>query len=256
MASVNKEKLSVLIITLNEEKNIGDLLEDLSFADEIIVIDSFSKDQTVEIVTAFKNVKLIQNEFVNFTAQRNFAIDKAKNNWVLFIDADERMTPELKLEIIQTINSSSSVSAYLVYRTFMFKNTKLRFSGWQTDKIYRLFKKDKCRYTEERLVHEKLNIEGEVKVLKHKLIHYSYLNYEDYKKKMISYGKLKSLEKYKKGLKPSFLLMLLHPLYTFLYQFIIRLGFLDGRNGILICYLNAYSVYIRYKELKKITSKT
>ena len=256
MASVNKEKLSVLIITLNEEKNIGDLLEDLSFADEIIVIDSFSKDQTVEIVTAFKNVKLIQNEFVNFTAQRNFAIDKAKNNWVLFIDADERMTPELKLEIIQTINSSSSVSAYLVYRTFMFKNTKLRFSGWQTDKIYRLFKKDKCRYTEERLVHEKLNIEGEVKVLKHKLIHYSYLNYEDYKKKMISYGKLKSLEKYKKRLKPSFLLMLLHPLYTFLYQFIIRLGFLDGRNGILICYLNAYSVYIRYKELKKITSKT
>lgn len=256
MASVNKEKLSVLIITLNEEKNIGDLLEDLSFADEIIVVDSFSNDQTVEIVTAFKNVNLIQNEFINFTAQRNFAIDKAKNNWVLFIDADERMTPELKLEIIQTINSSNSVSAYLVYRTFMFKNTKLHFSGWQTDKIYRLFKKDKCRYTEERLVHEKLNIEGEVKVLKHKLIHYSYLNFEDYKKKMISYGKLKSLEKYKKGLQPSFLLMLFHPLYTFLYQFIIRLGFLDGRKGILICYLNAYSVYIRYKELKKITSKT
>jgi hypothetical protein len=165
------------------------------------------------------------------------------------------MTPNLKLEIIETINSSNTANAYLVYRTFMFKNTKLHFSGWQTDKIFRLFKKDKCKYTEERLVHEKLNVKGNIKILKHKLIHYSYLNFNDYKNKMICYGKLKSLEKHKKGLQPSFLLMISHTLYSFLYQFIIRLGFLDGGKGMLICYLNAFSIYIRYKELKKINSK-
>nr|WP_315221023.1 glycosyltransferase family 2 protein [uncultured Flavobacterium sp.] len=254
MNTIEKQKLSVLIITLNEELYIKSLLKDLDFADEIIVIDSYSSDKTITIVESFKNVKLIQNTFEDFTTQRNFALEKASNNWILFIDADEKLSPQLKSEIITTINNPNPASAYLVYRTFMFKNTKLRFSGWQTDKIFRLFDKSKCKYTTEKLVHEKLEIKGEIAILKNKLIHYSYTNFDDYKAKMKRYGMLKAREKFKKGHQPSFIMMLLHPIYTFLYQFIIRLGFLDRRNGIIICYLNAYSVFIRYKELKKITS--
>jgi len=255
MISIEKQKLSALIITLNEEFHIKSLLEDLSFADEIIVVDSFSNDQTVEIVNSFKNVKLIQNEFVNFTAQRNFAIDQAKNNWVLFMDADERLTPDLKLEIIETINSENPLSAYLVYRTFMFKNVKLHFSGWQTDKIFRLFDKTKCRYAEELFVHEKLNVQGAIGKMKNKIIHFSYSDFQNYKNKMRSYGILKAREKHQKGLKPNTLMLYFHPLYTFLYKFIVRLGFLDGAKGAVICYLNSYSIYVRYKELKKITSR-
>lgn len=249
-----KQKLSVLIITLNEEQHIKSLLEDIDFADEIIVVDSYSTDKTVSIVESFKNVKLIQNRFVDYTSQRNFALDKAKNSWVLFIDADERLTPELKSEITATINSENTASAYFIYRIFMFKNSRLNFSGWQTDKIFRLFDKSKCRYNEERTVHEKLIVNGEIATLKNKLIHFSYSYYKDYKSKMYNYGILKANEKFAKGIKPYFLLLLLHPLYTFLYQFIIRFGFLDGKKGVIICYLNAYSVYIRYKELRRIIS--
>lgn len=249
-----KQKLSVLIITLNEEQHIKSLLEDIDFADEIIVVDSYSTDKTVSIVESFKNVKLIQNRFVDYTSQRNFALDKAKNSWVLFIDADERLTPELKSEITATINSENTASAYFIYRIFMFKNSRLNFSGWQTDKIFRLFDKSKCRYNEERTVHEKLIVNGEIATLKNKLIHFSYSSYKDYKSKMYNYGILKANEKFAKGIKPYFLLLLLHPVYTFLYQFIIRFGFLDGKKGVIICYLNAYSVYIRYRELRRIIS--
>lgn len=252
MNSFEKQKVSVVIITLNEERHIKDLLEDIDFADEIIVVDSYSTDNTLAIINTFTNVKLIQNHFINFTDQRNFALDQVTNSWVLFIDADERLTPDLKQEIVKIINSKDPVSAYLIYRTFMFKNRKLNFSGWQTDKIFRLFDKNKCRYTEDRMVHEKLNVQGKSKILKHKLIHFSYVSFQDYKAKMYSYGILKANEKQKKGQRWSFFLMLFHPLYTFLYQFIIRLGFLDGYKGIIICYLNAYSVFVRYKALKQL----
>lgn len=249
-----KQKLSVLIITLNEEQHIKSLLDDIDFADEIIVVDSYSTDKTVSIVESFKNVKLIRHRFIDYTSQRNFALDQAKNSWILFIDADERLTPELKSEIVTAINSENVASAYFIYRIFMFKNSRLKFSGWQTDKIFRLFDKSKCRYNEERTVHEKLVVNGPIASLKHKIIHFSYSSYGDYKSKMYHYGILKANEKLAKGIKPNFLLQLLHPLYTFLYQFIIRFGFLDGRKGVIICYLNAYSVYIRYKELRTITS--
>jgi len=254
MSASEKQKLSVLIITLNEELHIKSLLNDIDFADEIIVIDSYSTDRTVSIIESFENVKVIQNQFVNYTEQRNFAIDQAQNSWILFIDADERLTPNLKSEIVATINKGNAASAYLIYRTFMFKNKILHFSGWQTDKIFRLFNKTKCRYDQNRMVHEKLVVNGSVATLKNKIIHFSYTSYEDYKAKMYRYGILKAKEKQRKGQKSSYLLLIFHPIYTFLYQFLIRLGFLDGLKGIVICYLNAYSIFIRYKELNRITS--
>lgn len=249
-----QEKLSVLIITFNEELHIKSLLEDIDFADEIIVVDSFSTDRTIDIIKSFEHVRCIQHHFSDYTSQRNFTLEQAKNDWVLFIDADERVTPALKREIIKSINSPGLVAAYFMYRTFMFKDKKLRFSGWQTDKIYRLFNKTKCRYNEEKLVHEKLIVEGETGILQNKLIHYSFKSFQDYKQKMYNYGVLKANERLQKGQQASLFLLIFHPVYTFLYQFVIRLGFLDGIKGITICYLNAYSTFIRYKELKKLTS--
>ncbi|KAF2517794.1 glycosyltransferase family 2 protein [Flavobacterium foetidum] len=254
MNTIQKQQISVLIITFNEERFIKELLDDIDFADEIIIVDSFSNDRTVEIIESFPAVKLIQHKFTDYSSQRNFALKEAKNDWVLFIDADERITPALKKEIEIAANSNNNVSAYLVYRTFMFKNRKLRFSGWQTDKIFRLFKKNDCFYSKDRMVHEKLLVNGNTAVLKNKLIHYSYSNYNDYKLKMYNYGIFKANEKFKKKHNKSKFLLFLHPTYTFLYQFIIRFGFLDGARGIVICYLNAYSVYVRYKELNRIIS--
>jgi len=252
----NKTFLSALIITYNEEHNIKNVLNDLDFADEIIVVDSFSTDKTVEIAANHKNVKVVQHPFENYPIQRNYAISLATHSWILFLDADERITDELKEEIIETIHDKNSFSAYYCCRTFMFKNIKLHFSGWQTDKIIRLFKKEKAQYDLEKIVHEKLMVSGKTGKLKNKLIHYSYRSYTDYKRKMDAYGKSKAIQEFNKGTKPTYFHFYLRPLYQFLYQYIIRMGILDGEKGIIICYFNAYSVYIRFQELKKIRANS
>ena len=246
--------LSALIITYNEEHNIGPVIENLDIADEIIIVDSFSTDETTRIATTYNNVTVVQHPFENYATQRNYAISLAQNPWILFLDADERLTEELKKEILKTIQLKDAFSAYYFYRTFMFKNTKLHFSGWQTDKIFRLFKKEKAQYPLQKIVHEKLVVNGTTGKLKNKLIHFSYKDYSSYKQKMVYYGKLKAIEEFNKGTKPSCFHFYIRPLYQFVYQYIIRLGIFDGKKGIIICFLNAYSVYIRFQELKKLRS--
>ncbi|SDX25459.1 glycosyltransferase family 2 protein [Flavobacterium degerlachei] len=247
--------LSALIITYNEEHNIKQLLQDLDFADEILVIDSFSTDKTVEIAQSFSNVKVSQHVFENYALQRNYALSLAKGTWILFLDADERLTPALKDEIIQTIQNKAEFNSYYFKRTFMFANEKLHFSGWQTDKIIRLFRKENTTYSLQKTVHEKLNTVGDIGKLNNRLIHYSYTDYFSYKEKMTRYGKLKASEEFIKGTKPHFFHFYLRPSFQFINQYLLRLGILDGKKGIIICYLNAFSVYIRFQELKRMKLK-
>ena len=250
-----KQKITALLITFNELNNIEAVLENISFADEIVVVDSNSTDGTIEKIKEHPHVKLIQRPFVNYTDQKSFAMAQATNDWILFMDADERLTDSLKNEILKTVNSNNiEPVAYLFLRTFMFKDKVLRFSGWQSDKNYRLFRKSKVKFDKERIVHETLLIDGKSSVLENKLIHYSYSNYDDYKGKMVKYGQMKALEEYRKDKKAHFYHFIFRPLYKFLNHYILRLGFLDGRKGIIICYLNALGVYSRYKELKRLRS--
>ena len=246
------QKISGLVITYNEEKNIGELIENLHFVDEIIIVDSFSKDKTKEIAKKYNNVIFIENKFEDFTKQRNLALNLSNNSWILFLDADERISNNLKNEILSTIKKEDTASAYYFYRKFMFKQKPLHFSGWQTDKNIKLFKKEKAIYRIDRLVHEKLIIEGSEEKLKHKLIHFSYNDYKSYKHKMISYGILKSKELFLKKFHPNWFHFYIKPIYKFLYSYFIRLGILDGRKGVIICYLNALSVFVTYNELKKL----
>ncbi|VXC10407.1 Glycosyltransferase involved in cell wall bisynthesis [Flavobacterium sp. 9R] len=246
--------LSALIITFNEESNIKSAIENLSFADEIIIVDSHSTDATVSIASSFENVKIIQNKFINYADQRNFAINLASYPWILFIDADERINPALEEEIKNIIQKENSIIAYEFNRTFLFNKQPLHFSGWQTDKIYRLFRKENGYYDGNKIVHEKLIVNGKSGAVKNKLLHYSYTDYSSYKYKMIQYGKMKAIEELNKGTVPNVFHFYIRPAYQFLYQYIIRLGILDGKKGMIICYLNAYSVYERFQELKKLRS--
>jgi len=182
----NKNKITALLITYNEIFHIDEVLDNISFADEVIVVDSFSTDGTAEKVRERPHIKLIQRPFENFTDQKSFALQQASHDWILFLDADERVTEPLKQEIIETVNlQKPPANAYYFLRTFMFKDEILHFSGWQSDKNYRLFRKSKVYFSEERIVHETLVINGKSGTLKNKLIHYSYKNYEDYKGKIV-----------------------------------------------------------------------
>ena len=252
----NTTKLSALVITYNEENNIDGLIDNLSFADEIIIIDSFSTDNTVSKIKQYPHVKLIQHEFVNFSKQRNFALQHANHQWVLFIDADEQITPKLKHEIHKTINTpNNDVIAYEIYRKFYYKKKLVRFSGWQTDKVFRLYKKDYVSFKNDLFVHELLDVNGKSSALKEKLNHFSFDSFEDYKQKMTHYATLRAEELYLKNLKPNLYHFFIKPTYRFFNHYIMRLGFLDGSKGIVISYLSAYYVYQRYVVLKKLNRK-
>lgn len=249
-------KITALLITYNEIFNIDAVLDNISFADEVIVIDSFSSDGTAEKIRERSNVTLIQRPFKNFTDQKSFALEQASHDWVLFLDADERLTDPLRKEILATIAlEKAPANAYFFLRTFMFKNEVLRFSGWQSDKNYRLFRKSKVYFSEERIVHETLVINGKSGTLKNKLIHFSYKNYEDYKGKMVKYGQMKAYEELDKDYAPNLYHFWFRPFYKFINHYIFRLGILDGKKGAIICYLNALGVHARYKELARLREK-
>lgn len=249
---VVKNKLSAVFITYNEITHIDEVLTNVQFANEIIVVDSFSTDGTVERIKKRPKVTLIQRPFVNYTDQKAYAMSLATNDWVLFMDADERLTDRLKNEVLKTINGDASAVAYFFYRTFMFKQKVLRFSGWQRDKNFRLFRKSKVAFTKERIVHETLIVDGPIATLENKLIHYSYKNYKDYKGKMITYGQMKAQEELHKQYNPNAYHFIFRPAYKFLNHYVFRFGFLDGKRGLTISYLNALGVYCRYKELKRL----
>lgn len=255
MSQSPENKISGLVITFNEEKNIEEVIKNLDFVDEIIIIDSYSTDKTIPIIEKYPHVKLVKNKFENFTYQRNLALSLASHPWILFIDADERITDSLRDEIIDTVKDPKADDAYGFFRKFMFQNKPLYFSGWQTDKNIRLFRKGKAEYIREKLVHEKLSISGSQNTLKNKLIHYSYTDYKSYKGKMVNYGKLKAKELFLKKIRPNAFHLYIKPAYKFLHSYFIRLGILDGKKGIIICYLNALSIYVRYPELKKLNKE-
>jgi glycosyltransferase involved in cell wall biosynthesis len=245
----NKSNISALMITFNEIKHIEEVIDNLSFADEIIVVDSHSTDGTFEKLSKMDNVKVILREFKNFADQRNYAIEQANCEWIFFMDADERLTKQSQEEIVYTVKYHNGIEAFKIPRKFIFNNKVMRFSGLQTDQVFRLFKRGVTKYREDKLVHELLDFNGDFKVLKQDMLHYSFSDYRSYKQKTELYGLLKAQELLKKGKRPNWFHYYIKPAYKFLANYIFRLGILDGKEGYTICTLNAYGVFYRYKAL-------
>jgi len=244
------EKVSGLIITYNEERNIAAVLKCFNFCDEIIVVDSFSTDKTVEIAQQNPKVKVYQQEFVDYTKQRNKALSLAENDWIFFLDGDERTTPDLEKEIIETINNKDSKDAYYIYRIFFVGQKKINFSGTQNDKNFRLFRKSKAFYTGTKKVHETLEVQGSTGILKYKLLHYSFEDFESFKKKMMYYGLLKGTELIEKGKKYSVFTHWSKVAFKFIKTYFLKLGILDGIDGLKISYLQSLYVNETYQTLK------
>lgn len=248
-------KLSALIITYNEIGYIENCIDSIRFVDEIIVVDSFSTDGTYEYLLSCPGVRVIQREFDNFTRQKTYALMQPRNDWVLFIDADEEVTEPLRAEIEQNLSAGTPHAAFWFPRQFMFGEQQLKYSGWQTDKNYRLFRRSKARFVENKIVHETLRVDGSSGIMKHKLIHRCYKNYQDYKAKMLTYGRMKAQEDFYSEKPFSYVHLFFKPFWKFFNHYFLRLGILDGSKGITICYLNALSDLERYRELRQLESK-
>lgn len=242
------EKITAIIPTFNEEVNIREAIESVLWCDEIIVVDSFSTDRTVEIVNNFPEVRLLQHEYEHSAAQKNWTIPQASHQWIFLLDADERPTPELVEEIKIVLKSGKKYSGYWIYRRNNFMGKRINYSGWQSDKVLRLFKRDECRY-QDKQVHAEIEANGEFGFLKNKLIHYTYKDITSYLKKADRYSTWGALDRFHKfertSRKIGLWYLFLRPFGRFLRHYFWRLGILDGTHGFVISALAANIVFIR-----------
>jgi glycosyltransferase involved in cell wall biosynthesis len=225
--------LSVVIITLNEEANLARTLASVAWADEIVIVDSGSTDRTREIAESFR-AKFYVEPWRGFSAQKNFALEKATCDWVLSLDADEEVEPALAQEIRSTLVANPSVTGFWIPRKNFFLGRWIRHGGFYPDPKLRLFRRGAARF-EDRLVHEDVHVNGPTAKLKNHLLHYAYPtldSYLDHMNRYSSLGAQMAVAQRPRGF--NLVDIAIRPRLTFLYNYILRGGFLDGREGLLL----------------------
>lgn len=238
-------RISVVIITLDEADRIEDALKScLEVADEIVVVDSFSHDNTIEIAKKY-GAKVYEKEFIDYGSQKNFALQKAGNEWVLNLDADERVSPLLKTEILKLKKEKTIVvDGFLVNRKTFYLGKWIKHSGWYPDRKLRLFKKEKCRW--EGRIHERLVLAGKTDRLAGDILHFTYRDITDHVKRVNRYSRMQAEDIVKNKKKLLYLRCLLLPPITFLRFYTWKAGFLDGFPGLVIALVSSWAAAMKY----------
>lgn len=246
-------KIIVAILTKNEAHHIGDCIKSLLWADTIILEDSFSTDGTVEIAAGL-GAKVFQNKFVNFAVARNTALKNAQTlqgEWILFVDADERVTPELAHEIQQVVNNSQTVGWWTPRYNIMWGH-RMRGGGWYPDYQLRLMRLDAAHYDPERQVHEIVLLDGQADYLKEHLIHYNYDTLAQFKLKQNRYLDFEAKILKEKGIRAKPWTYLTMPLREFRRRYFSLAGYKDGWVGLQVCGLMSWYMFVTYLRLQKL----
>ena len=235
--------IGVLVITYNEEEMLADCLDSVTWADEIVVVDSDSKDKTREIAKEYTD-KVYIREFDNFSNQRNFGLEKLESDWILVLDADERVTPELQAEIEEKIVSGNH-DLYQIPRKNFFLGKWIKHAGWYPDYTDRLFKNDQSiRYAGD--VHESPTFTGKKGRMDQPMIHYTYRDINHYINKINHYSTLNAEESNKK---PSIFYVFARPIWEFINVYFIKRGFLLGKEGIIFAMISSLDRFLKYAKL-------
>lgn len=250
MVHKNSSKgLSVVIITHNEEDNIKECLESVQWADEVIVVDSDSTDKTEEICGDF-GVHFIKEPWKGFAKQKNSAIEKATRDWILSLDADERITPELRDEIATVMESNNPKDGYFIARKNFFLGRWIKRCGWYPDYNLRLFRKGKGLFGI-REVHEAVQLNGTAAYLKFPMEHHTYKSLEDFMKRLDRYSTLAAQELFKEKKTYGILHIMFRPIFTFISMYFLRLGFLEGYYGFVLSVLYSFYTFLKYIKLRE-----
>jgi glycosyltransferase involved in cell wall biosynthesis len=241
--------ITAIVPCYNEAENIRTCLESLTFADEIIVVDSYSTDETLKIAAEFTN-RILQREYVNPASQRNWAIPQASFPWVLIVDADERITPELRDEIKAIIASPQARAGYFVRRRNFFAGKEIRHCGWQRDWVLRLFLKETGRYDDSNPhdYHASVKVPGKAGYCRGVMDHYPYRDIKTYLEKLRRYADWGGQDSNERGKRATFGRLLLHPLSRFLRMYLLQKGFLDGKHGLVVCTMAA--CYVALQDIR------
>jgi glycosyltransferase involved in cell wall biosynthesis len=241
------ENLSVLILTLNEQENIADCIRSVEdLAGEIVVLDSFSTDRTVEIASGL-GATIQQRKFDNYTAQKNAGLELLRNEWVLILDADERLTDSLRNEIRSLNEKHSSAEGYWIRRETFFQGKLVRC--WSSGKVLRLFRRDRGRYADGKLVHEELVLNGHAGTLVEPMEHHTFRSFAQYLPKIDAYTTLAAREAYQQGKRSSVIGLLIYPAARFIKTYFVNGGIFDGMPGLIIAWLSVCSTYLKFAKL-------
>jgi glycosyltransferase involved in cell wall biosynthesis len=243
-------RLSVTVIALNQEANIGPCLESASFADEIVVVDSGSTDRTLELARAYTD-RIFTIPWQGFAGTKNFALSQARMDWVFSLDTDERVPPALREEIQAVVQADGPLAGYRVPRKNYFCGCWIRRLGWYPDYTLRLFRRTQGRFRE-REVHEEVEVTGPVGVLQTPLEHYTYASVSDYVTRMDRYARLAAMELAKQGRRPYPGELLWRPFFTFLNLYLVRRGFLEGTQGYTLAALQSMYNFLKYYYLREL----
>lgn len=247
-------KVSAVIICTNEEDNIEECIESISWADEIVIIDGGSKDRTVEIAKKYTD-KIFINEWKGFAVQRDFSLTKVNYNWVFSLDADERCSKELETEIKEILTEDNiNFNGYKIPRKNFFLNKWIKHSGWYPGYQLRLFKKD-CADVSDRLVHEKFIVKGNVGVLKNDILHYTVRSISEFMDKVNKFSSLSAKEKVNRK-KVTLLALIIRPPLSFIREYIFRKGFLDGVHGLMVALFNSITNMLTFMKIWELQNKS
>lgn len=241
--------LSVIVITKNEGQNLGPCLESVvGLATEIVVVDSGSTDNTLDIARQHGAVLIQTPDWPGFGPQKNRALGAATGEWVLSLDADERLTPELAEEIRRVLAAPGSPICHALPRLSWYCGRFMEHSGWQPDYVDRLFRRGSARFTDAK-VHERLLPDGPTARLTGKLLHYSFRDFSSVLHKMDAYSTASAREAWARGKRASVLTAVGHGLWAFIRTYFFKAGFLDGSHGLALAISNAEGSYYRYLKL-------
>jgi len=240
----NRQKLSITIITYNEERNIRDALESVKWADEIVVIDSLSTDKTIEICKEYTQ-HVYQVAWHGYVEQKNIATERTSYDWVLNIDADERVSKELAQEIQQALAETTQYVGYYMPRRTYYLGDWINHCDWYPDYKLRLFHKHSGKWVGKAL-HEKVEIQGTTAYFQHDLYHYTYKDISDHVRTMNNYSSIAAM--HQSGT-VSGVAILLRTVFTFFKKYILKQGFRDGARGMIVCLLSAFAVTLKYAKL-------
>ncbi len=244
-----RPRVSGVITSFNEEHNIAECIESLDWCDEIILVDSFSTDRTPEIARNYDKVRFFQRRYYGAGAQKNWALQHVNNDWIFLLDSDERCTPALRSEIEEILHGDSPNDAYMVNRDVYILGKRIRFSGWQHDRVARLFRRGTAYY-ENRRVHSVLHTTGETPILKNPMEHHMVdRSFDEYAFRLAKYGYWNAAQCWRDGVRTSALEVLLRPMWRFFRTYFLQLGILDGALGIVFCLLQSYSTYMKFAIL-------
>jgi glycosyltransferase involved in cell wall biosynthesis len=237
-------KISAAIITKNEQNNIERCLKSLLWVHEIVVADNGSTDATISICEKYP-VRLVKTTWQGFGKTKQFAVDQTSNDWVLSIDADEEITPELRAEIEKKLSQEKDKAGYMIKWRSYYVTDWINYSGWDNQYKLKLFNKTKGGFNDDK-IHETVILDGPTGKMKNPLMHYTFPDFKTYIHKTESYSDIGMEKLRQRGKKPSLVNAYLHGIFTFIKMYFLKMGFMDGRIGLILATNTAFATYYKY----------